>query len=166
MFKQNRLFILVNILTICVILYIMLSLYRKTNTNSKKIDILGRFVNSYMNKQHSDNKTASIENKNQQSNNSENGTKKFAIYHMKGCGHCHNFMETKQENGMSKCEELRHIFKNNNDIEIVDFQYGRDKEANKYNAFPMFEIMTKDSVTKYNGRREVSDIVEAINNTN
>ena len=166
MFKQNRLFILVNVLTICVILYIMLSLYRKSNTNSNKINILGRYVNTYMIKQYTDNKTASVENKNQQSDNSVKGTKKFAIYHMKGCGHCHNFMETKQANGMSKCEELRHIFKNDSEIEIVDFQYGRDEEAKKYNAFPMFEIITENGSTEYNGQREVSDIVEAINNTN
>ena len=164
MFKQNRLFILVNILTICVILYIMISLYRKTNTNSNKISILGRYVNSYMNKQHSDNKTASVENKSQ--NNSEKTLKKFAIYHMKGCGHCHNFMEAKQENGMSKYKELRNIFKNDSSVEIVDYQYGRDEEAKKYNAFPMFEIITKNGITKYNGRREVSDIVETMNNTN
>lgn len=165
MIGQNKFVILIFILVILLILYNMISIYGKIQINSNKIDILGRYVNTYINNLQISNTTASVnQNNSKKSDNQEKGIKKFAIYHMKGCGHCHNFMDVKQENGMSKCEELRHIFKDNSSVEILDFQYGKDDEAKKFNAFPMFRIITENGITDYTDKREVSSIQEAINN--
>jgi uncharacterized protein YxeA len=168
MLNQNKIVILILILSILLILYIIISIYGKIKINSNKIDILGRYVNTYMNTSKITNTTASVKknisNNSKKSDNQEKGIKKFVIYHMKGCGHCHNFMDKKQENGMSKCEELRQVFKNDTSIQILDFQYGIDNEAKKFKAFPMFRIITENGITDYTDKREVSSIQEAINN--
>lgn len=144
----------------------MIVLHSKLNTTNHKIDILSRYVNTFTRVSKSDNMTASTEPSKKKNDKPEKGIKKFAIYHMKGCIHCHNFMNKKQKNGMSKCEELRNIYKNDKSVEILDFQYGLDEEAQNFNAFPAFRIITETENIEYNNKRDISSITEAINNTN
>lgn len=98
-------------------------------------------------------------------NDSKNDSKKkikLAIYHMNGCGHCYDLMRTKQKNGNTKFEELKNIFKNNDRVEIVDYLYSRDKEANKFNAFPVIEITTDCGAMEFNDSREVGDMANKL----
>lgn len=93
----------------------------------------------------------------------EPGIIKFMFYHMNGCGHCSDFMKVPKINGRTKFETLAGIFANDPMVKIVDFQYGRDKEANKFTAFPMIYIASEAGTQEYNGPLEVDDIVKAIN---
>jgi len=62
-------------------------------------------------------------------------------------------------------EQLSYIFEKDPMIQVLDFQFGRDKEANKYYAFPVILIVTGDSVEEYTGPRRVSNIIEAVINS-
>ena len=181
MSDQNKIIILF-ILVILLLLYNILYVDRTLKIHSTKIDILGRYVNMYINHNISSNNTTqhnttqhnttqhnttfAEKTTNKMKDEPEKGIKKFAIYHMKGCGHCHNFMDIKQNNDMTKFDELVNVFKNNNSIKILNFQYGRDDEAKKFTAFPVFKIITENGITDYNKERDVEPIIEAINNTN
>lgn len=93
----------------------------------------------------------------------EPGIIKFVFYHMNGCGHCSDFMKVPKENGKTKFELLEAAFANDPKVKIVDFQYGRDKEANKFTAFPMIYILSDKGTQEYNGSLEVSELIKAIN---
>jgi hypothetical protein len=93
----------------------------------------------------------------------EQGIYKFAVYHMEGCGHCSDVMSVKSEkNNAIKFETLKNIFGQNPNIQILDFQYQRDQEANKYNAFPVIKLITPDDEIEYNGPRTVRDMAQFI----
>jgi hypothetical protein len=95
----------------------------------------------------------------------EKGIVKLIIYHMFGCGHCMNMIDIKQpKNGMTKFEELNKLFENDNSVQIMDFKYGRDEEANKYFAFPLILLVTSNGTEEYRGPHEVSDMAKAILN--
>lgn len=93
---------------------------------------------------------------------------KFIIYYMHGCGYCNDIMVDKQANGMTKFEELKKIFSTNPQIKFLDFMYGRDKEANQYNSFPVIKIYKINGEIEYNGPRDVSSmanfIIQSYNN--
>lgn len=165
MFSRNTLVITIFTIAVLVILYFILCMYKKININTNNIVLIGKYINTNLNKPVSSNYTSTDNQSTKKNDNQEKGIKKFAIYHMKGCGHCHNFMDTKQENGMSKCEELRDIYKDNSAIEILDFQYGRDAEAKKFSAFPTFRIITENGITEYSGKRDITSIIDAIEKT-
>jgi hypothetical protein len=93
----------------------------------------------------------------------EPGITKFIIYHMQMCGHCMNLMDKKQEkNNMTKFEELVQVFANDPGVQIMDFKYGRDKEAERYRAFPTMLIVTTKGSEEYHGPHEVQGMVKAI----
>jgi hypothetical protein len=87
---------------------------------------------------------------------------KFVIYHMPGCGHCVDIMKNKQQNGKTKFEELRSMFANDNTVQILDFELGKDPEANKFTGFPEIHIITETGDVPYNGQRTVKDMADAI----
>lgn len=87
---------------------------------------------------------------------------KFIVYHMQGCGHCHDIMSVKQSNGSTKFEEIQKIFASDPRVQIIDFQYGRDKEASKYNSFPVVKIVKVDGDEEYNGPRDVQSMTRFI----
>lgn len=93
----------------------------------------------------------------------EPGIVKFVFYHMNGCGHCSDFMKIPKVNGKTKFELLTEAFANDPKVKVVDFQYGRDKEANKFTAFPMIYILSDKGVEEYNGPLEVNELIKAIN---
>ena len=91
------------------------------------------------------------------------GKTKLCIYHMQGCGHCHDIMSDKQQNGMTKFEQLKKLFSDKPEIEILDFQHGRDSEASKYGAFPVIMLIKSDgSSTEYNRERSVEGMARFI----
>lgn len=152
-----------NIILYILIFVVLLLIYNMVCVNKKLYIIDKKLDGIYTNKNRSHYESAPII-QNTTNNSSTNGVKKFVVYHMKGCGHCHNFMFDKQNNGLSKYEEIKHIFSNDKNIRIIDYQYGRDIEAKKYNAFPTFEITTDNGTIEYRGQREVSSIIDAIKN--
>lgn len=87
---------------------------------------------------------------------------RFCIYHMEGCGHCHDIMRIKQTNGMTMFEQLKQIFESRPDIEIVDYQYGRDPQASKYRAFPVIVLIKGESELEYNRQRTVEHMARFI----
>jgi protein-disulfide isomerase len=80
------------------------------------------------------------------------------IYHMLNCPHCEDIVKNKQSNGKTKLDEIKDIFKNDNNVEILTFQHGKDKKADKFNAFPV--ILINDE--QYEGSREVDAIIKTI----
>jgi len=92
----------------------------------------------------------------------ENGKVKLVVYHMKGCGHCHVIMSIKQPNGMSKFEELQKIFESKPNVEILDFQHGRDPEAFKFNAFPVIMLIKDGATVEHNRDRNVESMARLI----
>ena len=99
------------------------------------------------------------EKKDEKSNNV-----KLIIYHMPECGHCEDIMKHKQEDGKTKFEKLKSIYTNDNNVDIIDYQLGRDKEADQFNAFPVIKIVKKSgSQEDYNGPRTVVGMSQAIN---
>jgi hypothetical protein len=71
-------------------------------------------------------------------------------------------MSVKQANGKTKFETLSDEFKHNANVDIIDFQHGRDDEANKFNAFPMIKIITINGDNDYAGARDVKSMVSAV----
>jgi hypothetical protein len=90
-----------------------------------------------------------------------NKKKILKIFHMNGCGHCSDIMSNKQSNGFTKFEELKMILEPKN-IEVVDYMYGRDDEAKKYNAFPVIIFEVDGVEHKYNNSRDVNTISASI----
>lgn len=97
-----------------------------------------------------------------QSDNGEPGKVKLCIYHMQGCGHCHNIMDVPQESGKTTFEELKEIFKNKQNVEVLDFQAGRDPEASKYTAFPVIMLVKENTKIEHNGHRTTEQIARFI----
>ncbi len=94
----------------------------------------------------------------------EQGIYKFVVYHMNGCGPCQNIMVVKSErNGLTKFDMLKNIYASNPNVQILDFQYQRDAEANKYNGFPVVKLITPDDEIEYNGPRTVQSMADFIN---
>jgi hypothetical protein len=93
----------------------------------------------------------------------EPGIVKFAFYHMNGCGHCANFIKIPGPNGKTKFQSLVDGFANDPGVQILDFLYGRDKEANKFTAFPMIYIISDSGTQEYNGPLEINQLADAIN---
>lgn len=87
---------------------------------------------------------------------------KLIIYHMEGCGHCSDIMHVKRENNKTKFEHLQEIFSRIPNVRVLDYQYGRDKEAEKFNAFPVIMIVSNGREVEYRGPREVKDITGAV----
>lgn len=93
----------------------------------------------------------------------ENEKTKLCIYHMYGCGHCHDIMSDKQQNGMTKFEELQKLFQTKPEVEILDFQHGRDSEASKFSAFPVIMLIKSDgSSLEYDRERSVEGMARFI----
>jgi hypothetical protein len=88
---------------------------------------------------------------------------KFVVYHMDGCGHCHNIMGNKQSNNMTIFEQVQKEFENDNNVCVFDFKYGRDNEASKFNAFPVIKIITENGEQEYNQSRTAENMINAIN---
>ena len=80
---------------------------------------------------------------------------------MPGCGHCHKIMKEKN-NGITIFEELVKRFANDPSVKIHDFEYGKDTEADKYNAFPVIKLITPAQEFEYHGARSVNDIEQFI----
>jgi hypothetical protein len=92
----------------------------------------------------------------------EAGKVKLCIYHMNGCGHCHDIMTVKQDNGMTKFEHLRKLFADKPNVEILDFQHGKDSEASKFGAFPVIMLVKDGSAEEYNRERTVEAMANFI----
>ena len=92
----------------------------------------------------------------------ESGKTKLCIYHMNGCGHCHDIMTIKQSNGMTKFEELRQVFADKPEVDVLDFQHGRDPEASKFNAFPVIMLVKDTGNIEYNRERSVEGMARFI----
>ena len=83
---------------------------------------------------------------------------KIAIYHMNGCYHCDNIMKHK-EGEKSEFEKLNDIFKDIN-VEVYDFELGKDAEASKYNAFPVIKFISINGEVEYKGGRSADSIAK------
>ena len=94
----------------------------------------------------------------------EKGIVKLIIYHMPGCGHCVAIMHGGPNGEKSQFEKLRDYFKNDNSVRIYDYQLGRDKEADKFNGFPVVMLVTSEGSEEYNGRRDAESMAKAIMN--
>lgn len=92
----------------------------------------------------------------------EEGITKLVIYHMNGCGHCHAIMDKKRDGSKSTFDELIDMFKNDTSVKIYDFKLGRDKEAEKFQAFPVIKIITSNGNSDYNGPRDATNMNKAI----
>ena len=87
---------------------------------------------------------------------------KIHIYHMPNCKHCYNLMYN-ADKGKTQYAQIVDAYKTNPQIEIKDFLYGRDSEADKYNAFPVI-LFTKDNKEiEYHGPHTADKIIEAAN---
>lgn len=121
---------------------------------------LSEKVDSQNPKGSNSNKQAGIEKKNDKP---ESNKIKLCIYHMQGCGHCHDIMDVKQQSGKTKFEELCNTFKDKPNVEILDFKNGRDPEASKFRAFPVIRLVKFDgSSQEYNGRRSSEDMARFV----
>lgn len=106
------------------------------------------------------NDTTNTHNDNRQSNNKSKSIK-LVIYHMDGCGHCHDLTEKKQINNKSILENLKDYFKNDPNITIIDYKYGRDKivEAKGIMYFPTIKLEKQNETIEYNGNRDLKSLV-------
>lgn len=96
---------------------------------------------------------------------SEKGIVKLCIYHMEGCGFCADIMKNPlPPNGTTKFEQLKEAFFNNNNVRVFDFELGIDGEADKFVAFPTILIVSENGTHKYDGPREVNDIIRTVVN--
>lgn len=96
--------------------------------------------------------------------NPEKGKTKLCIYHMQGCGHCDAIMSVKQSNGKTVFETIKDTFADDKSVQVLDFKYGRDKDANKYNAFPVIAIVTEKGRHGYTGQRTPEHMITAVQN--
>lgn len=84
------------------------------------------------------------------------------VYHMDGCGFCDDIVKNKQANGTTKLEQLKRMFNNNPNIDIIDYKYGRDPEADSFSSFPVIVLKTNDGEEAYNGDRSIDSLVSFI----
>jgi hypothetical protein len=116
----------------------------------KKNEIIANREKDYREPDHDDGHENNFDDK-----TSERIKIKFAVYHMDGCHHCGIIM--KSNKGKSLFEKLFSIYADNKNVEIIDYKYGRDAEASKYNSFPTI-ILTIDNLgveKEYGGPRTV-----------
>lgn len=136
------------IIILCVMLLISCSMYFTSGSN---VDV---------NADNNDNKN--IEKYNPKTKQARKT--KFHIYHMRNCGHCNDIMKNKNnDDGMTKFEKLKKKFENNENVEILDYELGKDPEASKYRAFPVLTLTTKDGEEiEYEREREVEQMEQFI----
>lgn len=101
------------------------------------------------------------QNNNQNNNKPMQNNVKLIVYHMAGCGHCRDIMEN-DAGKKSKFEQLKDMFKDDKQVVILDYKLGRDKEAEKFNAFPVIMLVNKNGSVEYQGPRNVNDLAKAI----
>lgn len=168
---------------IAIMIYNFMTLYVLTNQKqenenfkiNKMIDKIPNYSNNmnpelkhHYNKQYhevSQKNVQQYENKviqNVKNDKSEQGVTKLVIYHMNGCGHCHAIMDKKRDGSKSIFDELNDMFKNDNTVKIYDFQLNRDKEAEKFQAFPVIKIITSNGEFDYNGPRDANNMSKAL----
>jgi hypothetical protein len=94
--------------------------------------------------------------------NTTNNPVKVIIYHMDGCGHCSDIMTRVQSNNKTRFQTLKDTFSKYPNVSIIDYKYGRDKEADRFNSFPVVMIVTNEGETEYNGPRDVNNIAKAV----
>jgi hypothetical protein len=91
----------------------------------------------------------------------EQGTVKFIIYHMDGCGHCEAIMRP-TDRGTSTYARLCEKYKNTPSVQILDFQHPRDPEARKFSGFPTIRLIARGKTLDYNGARDYDSMVRFI----
>lgn len=98
-------------------------------------------------------------NTNGMSDDPENGIVKFCVYHMQGCGHCRDVMEVTGANGKTTFQTVKDAFNGDDRVQVMDFKIGRDKEASKYNAFPVIMLITGSGEVEYNRQRTAEGMI-------
>ncbi len=83
---------------------------------------------------------------------------KFTIYHMSGCPHCDVIMK----GSPSIFSRLKNEFKNYSNVEILQYQSGKDKEANGYTSFPTIKLSHNNKDEFYEGERSFERMRDAI----
>lgn len=83
---------------------------------------------------------------------------KFTIYHMSGCPHCDVIMK----GSPSIFSRLKNEFKNYPNVQILQFQSGKDKEANGYTSFPTIKLSHNNKDEFYEGERSFEGMRDTI----
>jgi hypothetical protein len=78
----------------------------------------------------------------------EDNTNKLIIYHMKNCGACKPIMKDIHSNNKTMYDILKSDLSQHN-VQVLDFQYGRDTEANKFNSFPTIVMVNNTGGKEY-----------------
>lgn len=100
-----------------------------------------------------------IQQNQQKSDDPEPNIMKIAIYHMPGCSHCNHIMK-RNGSEISEFEKLCSAFKDF-DVKVYDFELGKDKEASKYQAFPVIKFISINGDIEYRGSRDAESIARA-----
>ena len=77
---------------------------------------------------------------------------------MSGCPHCDVIMK----GSPSIFSRLKNEFKNYPNIEILQYQSGKDKEANGYTSFPTIKLSYNNKEEFYEGERSYEGMRDAI----
>jgi hypothetical protein len=83
---------------------------------------------------------------------------KFTIYHMSGCPHCDVIMK----GSPSIFSRLKNEFKNHPNVQILQYQSGKDKEANGYTSFPTIKLSHNNKEEFYEGERSFEGMRDTI----
>jgi hypothetical protein len=83
---------------------------------------------------------------------------KFTIYHMSGCPHCDVIMK----GSPSIFSRLKNEFKNHPNVQFLQYQSGKDKEANGYTSFPTIKLAHNNKDEFYEGERSFEGMRDAI----
>lgn len=132
------------------------------NSNAVNLTHTTNFPQTMNTKDYTDDEQPGINHESETNEIPKKGVIKIIVYHMQNCSICSDIMNTIQKSGKTKYEELKEIFKNDSRVKIINFEYGKDIQANKYNAFPVIRVLTINSDDEYNGPREVLSIVKYI----
>jgi hypothetical protein len=89
---------------------------------------------------------------------------KFVIYHMNGCGHCHDIMQVKNSNGKTTFENLCDVYANDDSVHILDLLYGKDNVPGEITGFPTIRLITENGRKEYYGKRDAQAMSEYITN--
>lgn len=146
----------------------------KSDIVSKEIDNSDKFDKSgdqaYIKEIIKETDKQDLNKKLQKTDRPESGVFKIIIYHMKGCGHCMMLMERQNTNEksifekLSEIENVPNICKSNERIQVLDFQYGKDNEASKFQAFPVIMFVTPNGSEEYSGSRDAQSIFRSFVN--
>jgi hypothetical protein len=151
-------YILFLIIITSTIILILLEDNEYFNTyNLKEMNPNARMTIDKLNKLNKINKS----NKNNRENNII-----VKVYHMDNCSHCTKLIKNVDSNGMTVLEKIQKYYPN---IKVEKYEYGVDKEADEFNAFPMIIIekhykVNKISKYEYNGERNADELIKFINN--